>query len=237
VPTGNLSDIDYVLRTTRSVRKRLDLKRPVPLDIVLECIDLALQAPTAGNAQSWRFVVVDDEQQRQGLARVYRQGMQQYASRYMATGTGLEATGISPARKYSHGDPRNKQHAPISASITYLLEHLAEVPLHIVCCLEGRVDGADNFVTASFFGGVLPAAWSLMLALRSRGLASAWTTLHLIDERDAASVLGVPLEVTQAVLLPVAYPDSQDFRPAKRLPVRSVTYLNRWGEPLPESYS
>jgi nitroreductase len=228
----DLSNVDYVLRTTRSVRKRMDLGRPVPLGIIEECLELAVQAPTAGNAQTWRFVVVADAAQRLRLAEIYQRGLAQIRPRYMDSNTGLEAVGISPARTYEKGDPRNAQHARTSDSIRYLVEHLAEVPLLILCCMEGRVSGEDNFVTASFFGGVLPAAWSLMLALRSRGLVSAWTTLHLIEEADAAAALGIPSDITQAVLLPVAYPTDPSFRPATRLSARAVTYLDHWGQPL-----
>jgi nitroreductase len=228
MPDPDLTNIDYVLRTTRSVRKRLDLNRPVPLNLIETCIGLALQAPTGANTQTWRFLVVVDPAQRQKLADLYQRGVDQY----VAGKTGLEGVGISVSRKFGDGDPRDERSAAILESGLYLMEHLAEVPVHIICCLEGRVDAADNFTRASFYGSVLPAAWSLMLALRSRGLVSAWTTLHLVYEQDAAAVLGIPEEVTQAVLLPVAYPTDPSFSPAKRLPARMVTYLDRWGQEL-----
>jgi nitroreductase len=228
MPNPDLSNIDYVLRTTRSVRKRLDLNRPVPLDVIEECIELALQAPTGANTQTWRFLVVADPAQRQKLAEVYQRGVDEY----VAGNTGLEGVGISVSRKFGEGDPRDERAAAILESGLYLMEHFAQVPVHIICCLEGRVDADDNFTRASFYGSVLPAAWSLMLALRSRGLVSAWTTLHLVYERDAAAVLGIPEGVTQAVLLPVAYPTDPSFSPAKRLPARTVTYLDRWGHEL-----
>jgi nitroreductase len=228
MPNPDLTNIDYVLQTTRSVRKRLDLNRPVSLNLIETCIGLALQAPTGANTQTWRFLVVADPAQRQKLAEVYKRGVDQY----VAGKTGLEGVGISVSRTFGEGDPRDERAAAILESGLYLMEHLAQVPVHIICCLEGRVDADDNFTRASFYGSVLPAAWSLMLALRSRGLVSAWTTLHLVYEQDAAAVLGIPEEVTQAVLLPVAYPTDRSFSPAKRLPARMVTYLDRWGQEL-----
>jgi nitroreductase len=222
----DLTNIDYILRTTRSVRKRMDLNRPIPLELIEECLELALQAPTGANAQTWRFIVVTDPGQRQRIAEVYRRGVEQYV-----TGkTGLDRVGVSPSRQFPEGDVRSQQVPANIESGAYLSEHLAEVPVHIVTCLEGRVDDDDNFTRTSFYGSILPATWSLMLALRSRGLVSSLTTLSLVFEDDSANVLGIPDGVTQAALLPVAYPDNPSFRQAKRLPARAVTYLNRWGE-------
>jgi nitroreductase len=113
-------------------------------------------------------------------------------------------------------------------SALYLADHLHEVPVHVIPCLVGRVDGESNGRMAGFYGSIIPAAWSFMLALRSRGLGSAWTTLHLSKEREAAGLLGIPADVTQVALLPVAYTVGTDFKPAVRPPVEGITFWNGW---------
>lgn len=213
--------VDHLLTTTRSVRKRLDLTRPVPLDVIERCIEIAIQAPTGSNVQNWHFVVVTDSDKRKQIAELYRQAFTQY-----------RAMNVS-APQLREGDPRREQTLRIIDSATYLADHLHEVPVHIVPCVEGRAENGPVVMQASLYGSILPATWSLMLALRSRGLGSAWTTLHLIYEKEAAQILGIPDHVTQAALLPVAYFTGEDFKPAERLPVRQFVSLNRWGNPLP----
>lgn len=208
---------DELLRTTRSVRKRLDLTRDVPHEVVMECIDLALQAPTGSNRQGWSFIVVRDRDQRAELARLYRQAVDLYMQ--------------VPRPEYAVGDPRAASGAKVADSARYLADHLHEVPVHLVPCIEGRVEEAGVLAQASTYGSILPAVWSFALAARARGLGTAWTTLHLMFEREAAEVLGVPDHVTQAALLPVAYFTGQTFKPASRLPAAAVTHLDRWGTP------
>lgn len=217
----DLATVDHLLTTTRSVRKRLDLSRPVPLDVIERCIEIAIQAPTGSNAQNWHFLVVTDAGKRQRLAELYRRAFDAY--RTMNT----------DAPQLQEGDPRREQTLRIVDSASYLAEHLHEVPVHIVPCVLGRVEHGPVVMQASLYGSILPATWSLMLALRSRGLGSAWTTLHLVYEKEAAEVLGIPEHVTQAALLPVAYYKGSDFKPAKRLPVRQFISLDRWGQSLP----
>ena len=92
-------------------------------------------------------------------------------------------------------------------------------------------DGAPAGMSAGFWGSLLPAAWSFMLALRSRGLGSAWTTLHLMGdgEKQAADVLGIPFEkYSQGGLFPIAYTKGTDFKPARRLPAEQLTHWNTW---------
>lgn len=212
-PTGPPFDLDVtdrLLATTRSVRKRLDLSRPVDPQIVVDCLRLAVQAPTASNTQNWRWMVVTDPATRAGLADLYRSVGLDYL-RQQAT-TGLQG-----------------QSKRVYDSAVYLAEHLHEVPVHVIPCLVGRADGASNVGAASFYGSVIPAAWSFMLALRSRGLGSAWTTLHLQKEREAAALLGIPDDVTQVALLPVAHTVGTDFRPADRPPVEAITFWDEWG--------
>lgn len=210
--------VDKLLTTTRSVRKRLDLGRPVERSVIEECLALAIQAPTGSNAQGWRFLVVTDPEPKRVLQSLYARAFFPY----------LEQQAEQPPR-FPEGDPRAAQMERIRDSAVFLAEHLHEVPVLIIPCVEGRVEDAPAFAQASLYGSILPAAWSLMLALRSRGLGSAWTTLHLPFEKAARDLLGIPESVTQAALLPVAYYTGGGFKPARRIPAERVTYWNRWG--------
>jgi nitroreductase len=213
----DLATVDHLLTTTRSVRKRLDFSRPVPLDLVQRCLDVALQAPTGSNAQGWHFVVVTDAAKRKALADLYRQAFQFYVE--------------NPdfRRTYEPEDLRAKQMPSILDSATYLAEHLHEAPVHLIPCIEGRVEQAGVVGQASVYGSILPAVWSFMLAARARGLGSAWTTLHLVFEQDAAKLLGIPAEVTQTALLPVAFFKGTDFKPAVRKDPHLVMHWDAWG--------
>jgi len=210
---------DRLLTTTRSVRKRLDLRRPVEPEVVARCIEIALQAPTGSNSQGWHFMVVTDPAKRKGLAELYKKAFTLYASGDMPGRTPLP-----------EGDPRAEQMPRILVSATYLADHLHEVPVHVIPCVEGRIEQAGTLAQASIYGSILPAAWSFMIALRARGLGSAWTTLHIMFEEQAAALLGIPATVTQTALLPVAYYTGADFKPAKRLPAAGQTHWNAWGQ-------
>lgn len=222
----DLPSIDHVLKTTRSVRQRLDLEREIPRALIEEALDIALQAPTGANTQTWRFMVITDAALRAGIADYYRQG----AARYGAGETALSRTGVSAGREYDAADPRAEQRDAMLKSGGYLMEHLHEVPMFVIPCIEARFEHEDVFTQASMWGSIIPAAWSLMLALRARRVASAWTTLHLLYEREIAELLGMPAHYTQAALLPVAWLQGGDLKPAKRLPVSEVVYWNRWGK-------
>jgi nitroreductase len=207
----DLAEVDRLLSTTRAVRRRLDLDRPVELDVVLECLRLAVQAPTAGNEQSWRWLVVTDAGKRAALADLYR-------------AAGLDY--LSQAAGSAEHDPQTHR---VYESALHLAHVLERVPVHVIPCMTRRVDGRPTGVVASAYGSIIPAAWSFQLALRSRGLGTAWTTLHLFSEAEAAALLGIPDGVTQVALLPVAYTKGTDFRPAARPPVETVTYVDTWG--------
>lgn len=209
----DLSQTDKLLTTTRSVRKRLDLSRPVPREVVLEALEVALQAPSGGNSQPWRWLIVDDAEKKKAIAELYQRSHDPYmaANREMA-----EAAGTL------------EKMSKIMDSSQYLADHMAEVPVMVIPCLLTRPEGQSQAEIAGFYGSILPAAWSLMLALRSRGLGSAWTTLHLAYEKEAQEILGVPETVTQTALLPVAYYTGDDFRPAPRQPLEKVVYFNGW---------
>ncbi len=207
----DISSVDELLTTTRAVRKRLDLTRPVGRDVILECVRLAMQAPTASNAQDWRWVVITDADKRAAIADIYRS----IGAEYLAQA----AAGAS--------DPQTQR---VYRSAFGLTETLAQVPVHVIPCLESRFDGSNLLVAASAWASIIPAGWSFLLALRSRGLGSVWTTMHLAKEREVAEVLGIPDTATQAALFPVAYTIGTDFRPASRPPPETITYWNTWGE-------
>ena len=208
---------DELLTTTRSVRKRLDLTRPVPAEVIEECIEIALQAPSGSNSQSWHWVVVADAEKRRALAELYARSFDPYIAM------------SEELQPYPEGDPRHAAAPRVSASARYLRDHLHEVPVHVIPCQWGRVDGADSFAQASFWGSILPACWSFMLALRARGLGSAWTTLHLPSEAEAAEILGIPFDkVTQAGLFPVAYTLGLDFQQASRVDSGRLVHWDTW---------
>ena len=208
------NETDRLLSTTRAVRKRLDLERPVEREVILDCIRLSQQAPTGTNSQTWRWVVVTDAAKRAELARLYKETADAY----------LQASRDAM-------DPSDQQTARVYDSAFYLVEHLHEVPVHVIPCSVGRVPAdAPLAAHASFLGGILPAVWSFQLALRSRGLGSAWTTLHLFREAEAAKLLGIPDDVTQVALLPVAYTKGTDFKVANRPGPETITHFDTWSE-------
>ena len=213
-PTLNLS-VDELLTTTRSVRKRLDFEKPVSREVLMECLDLALQAPTGSNAQGWQWVFVEDAAKKKALADIYR----------------TNATPYLGLPKPERGDIRDEQLDAVSSSARYLNENFEKAPVLLVPCLEGRPEGKPAGVSASYWGSLLPAVWSFMLALRTRGLGSAWTTLHLLGEgeKQAAEVLGIPFDkYAQAGLFPIAYTVGTEFKKAKRLPAEQFTHWNTW---------
>ena len=209
---------DELLTTTRSVRRRLDLDRPVERALIEECLEIAQQAPTASNRQTWNFVVVTDPHKRAALAELYRRGWDIYQA------------SPSAAMNRSYGDPiRQATQDRVVASGQYLVDHLHEVPVHIVPCFAGRVEGQPPVLVASAYGSVIQAGWSFMLAARARGLASCWTTLHLFVEEEAANVLSIPHDqVTQVALIALGHARGTAFKPAPRDPVSTVVHWDGW---------
>ncbi len=212
----DLATIDELLTTTRSVRKRLDLTRPVPREVIERCLEIAVQAPTGSNAQGWHFVVVTDAEKRRQIGALYERSFRDYEKRMAA-------------QKLADDDPRAEQMPRVYSSASYLAAHMHEVPVLVIPCVEGRVETGPVVFQASLYGSILPAAWSFMLALRARGVGAAWTTLHLTYEKEVATLLGIPEKFTQAALIPVAYYTGEGFKPAERLPVRERTSWNTWG--------
>ncbi|MEM9037601.1 MAG: nitroreductase family protein [Actinomycetota bacterium] len=210
---------DELLTTTRSVRKRLDLERPVEPEVIRECLELSLQAPTGSNAQGWQFVVVTDAEKRAALGDMYRRAFDVY-----------ETMDGNIANVYQGSDStRQAAQERSTSSARYLADKMGEVPVHVIPCIMPRTDGFPPMAQAAILGSVMPAAWSFMLAARSRGLGSAWTTLHLMFEEEAADLLGIPFgDVMQTALLPVAYTKGTDFKPAHREPLDTVLHWDSW---------
>lgn len=208
----DLAEADRLLSTTRAVRKRLDLDRPVEREVLLDCIRVSQQAPTPSNSQTWRWMVVTDPGKRKGLADLYR-----------ASGLGYleQAAG--------NLDSADKQTQRVYQSALWLAQNLERVPVHVIPCMQGRLAaGTPAMLWASRLGGVIQAVWSFQLALRARGLGSTFTTLHLGKEQDAAELLGIPEDVMQLALLPVAYTRGVDFKPAERPPVEDIVHWDTW---------
>ena len=201
---------DHLLATTRAVRKRLDLERPVEPEVILECLRLAVQSPTGSNSQTWHWLVVTDPEKRAQLKELYGAVTRPYLESQAETAE----------------DPQTRR---VYQSAVYLMNVLDRVPVHVIPCVEGRLENPEPFAAASFYGSILPAVWSFMLAARSRGLGTVWTTLHLANEAAAAELLGIPDGMTQVALIPVAYYTGDDFKPAVRSPVEQITYWDSWG--------
>jgi nitroreductase len=181
----------------------------VEREVLEECLNLAQQAPTASYSQNWHFVVVTDAAKRAALGEIWRE----VAGPYLQRGGGARAG----------------QMLRISDAVVHLAEHIHEVPVHVIPCIQGRYEGKSNPLVASMFGSIVPAAWSFMLAARSRGLGTCWTTFHLMQEERAAEILGIPYaEVTQVALIPVAYSIGTDFKPGTRKPLESMVHWDSW---------
>jgi len=206
---------DWVLTTTRSVRKGLDTTREVPRGLIEDCLRVAMQAPGASNTLYPHFVVVTDPAKRATIAGFYKRAWDAY---------------LSNPRNVQFEDPIHEAQMPrVVASAAYLAEHLADVPALVFPCITQRVDGMPLWVQASIWGSVLPQSWSFMLAARARGLASAWTTIHLRFEEEVAAILDIDhAEVQQAAMIPVAYSLREDFKPAYREPVQKFTHWDSW---------
>lgn len=200
---------DELLSTTRSVRHRLDLDRAVELGVVRQCLELAVQAPTGGSVESWRWLLVRSADTRARIADIYREVTAELFEHRRAT-----ATSESSRRAY--------------AGALALADVLDRVPLLVFPCVERRVAAHEPAALSAFYGSIIPAVWSFQLALRSRGLGSTFTTAHLRAAPAVAAVLGIPDTVTQIAMLPVAYTIGTEFKPATRRPVEEVTYLDTW---------
>ena len=209
--------LDELLTTTRAVRKRLDLTRPVERSLVEECIELAVQSPSGSNRQAWQFVLVDDAAKKKALADLYGEVFDEYM--------------VAPASaNYAADDTRGQRRDRVADSARYLREHFHEVPVLLVPFQDGRPDGQPVAGQAGYWASVIPAVWSFMLALRARGLGSAWTTMTTRREPQVGELLGVDhTRYSQVGMFPVAYTIGTDFKPAPRLDTASVIHWNEFG--------
>ena len=209
--------LDELLTTTRAVRKRLDLTRPVERSLVEECIEIAVQSPSGSNRQAWQFVLVDDAPKKKALADLYGEVFDEYMK--------------APASaNYAADDTRGQRRDRVADSAHYLRDHFHEVPVLLVPFQDGRPDGQPVAGQAGYWGSVIPAVWSFMLALRARGLGSAWTTMTTRREPQVGELLGVDhTRYSQVGLFPVAYTIGIDFKPAPRLDTASVIHWNEFG--------
>ena len=223
-PQLNLSP-DELLSTTRAVRKRLDLDREVPKDVLLECLELAVQAPTGSNAQGWHFVLVTDEEKKARIGELYGQAFSLYRDMPMA---------IHHLHGSSSDDALKASQTRSTDSAEFLAANMGRVPAMLIPCIAGRTDGPEmagmgGLAVASQMGSIIPATWNFMLAARARGIGTAWTTLHLMHEKEIAELLGIPYDdFMQVALIAIGYTKGTDFKPAYRPPVTEVTHINNW---------
>lgn len=206
---------EELLTTTRSVRRRLDLTRPVPREFLLKCLAIAVQAPTGGNRQGWQWVFVTDAEKKKRIGELYREIWHEYNRN---------------RPQYPEGDPRREQLPRVQRSAQYLADHFGEVPAMVIPCFEGRPEGRGRQGLASLYGSIVPAAWSFMLAARLQGLVGTYTTLHLQKEQEVAELLGIDYDrYMQAALLVVGFPvGGDDFKPAERIPMDELVHWEQW---------
>lgn len=207
---------DELLTTTRTVRKRLDLTREVPTDLIKECLDIALQAPSGSNRQGWQWMVVTEATLRAQIGRIYREEVEKYLD-----------SRASAAKLFADDPNRAPVQHRVGDSVAWLGEHMGEVPVLLIPCIRAGTElPAGN--QAGLWGSLLPAVWSYSLAARARGLGTAWTTLHLNREAEVAELLGIPSGFHQGALMPTAYFTGETFKPAPRDPIDSVLHIDRW---------
>ncbi|MCZ6656139.1 MAG: nitroreductase family protein [Gammaproteobacteria bacterium] len=198
----DLASVDAVLSTARSVRRKLDFDRAVEPETIFECVNIATQAPTGLGGESWRFLVVTEPDRKRQLADLYRAVLTDLARQ-----RGIE----------------------VKATQQALVDRLHEIPAMIFVCTTADKPGAEIAGQVAYYGSILPAAWSLMLALRARNLGATWTTLLASRQQEVAAILGMPDGVVQTVMLPVAYTKGAKLRKADRLDATHVTYWETWG--------
>jgi nitroreductase len=205
--------IDDVLTTTRAVRKRLDISRPVPRALIEQCLELAFQAPNGSNKNLWRWIIVDD------LALVAKLGAEYRAA------MGILQSGQQTSQFSDTSDSPDE--AKLLESAYALADKIERMPALLIPLMPGRPEGKSVVEQAAMWGSIVQAVWSFMLALRSRGLGSCWATVTSRREREIAAILGIPFDdYTQVGMFPIAYTLGTDFRKAWRKPVGEVLSYN-----------
>lgn len=216
MPHLNLS-ADEVLTTTRAVRKRLDFDRPLDMAEIRQCLDIALQAPSGSNSQGWHFVLVDDPEKIAAIAEFYLKAFDDY-----------EAGPAQPTKQHLDDPSMAPTQERVLSSARYLADNLARVPAMLIPCTGRPEDGSPLPVLSAIYGSILPAVWSFMLAARERGIGTCWTTLHLSFEAEIGELLGIPAEIAQVALIPIAYTQGTQFKVAPRKDLDNVLHTNSW---------
>lgn len=229
-----LDDVHDVLLTTRAVRRRLDLDRPVPAEIVGECLQIALQAPTGGHAEDWRFVVVGNPGLKQRIGEIYRRNYDTHVLAPLRGSAGVDDPAVSGRLGVGNGGQPTARTERILAGADHLATHIGRAPwLVLACATRPSPAGGGPGTWSAVYGSVYPAVWSFNLALRARGLGTCLTSLTLHSADEVADLLGIPDGVVQVTLLPVAWTIGADFRVAARRPVAEVASLDHWDAPFP----
>lgn len=214
---------DELLSTTRAVRKRLDFDRPVSDEVIKECMDIAVQAPTGSNAQGWQFVFVTDPDKKAKIGEFYNQAFSIYRDMPVA---------IHKLHMDSDDSSLTESQTRSASSADYLADNMGRAPALMIPCIAGRTDSPESsniIAQTGTLGSIIPAAWNFMLAARARGIGTAWTTLHLMHEKEIADLIGIPYDdYMQVALIPIAYTKGTDFKAAYRPPVETVMHFNDW---------
>ena len=213
---------DELLSTTRAVRKRLDFDKPVPDELIRECVSLAMQSPSGSNSMTMQFIIVKDEAKRKAIGAVYRECFSQYQA--------MDGVYI---RTIDKGDAElNKQQQRSADSADFLGDHMGDAPVLVIPCnVGGRTEAAGGLgmMASSVMANILPAMWSFMLAARARGMGTAWTTVHLMMEQQVADILGIPFDTVQQVCLsPLAFTKGTDFKAAARPDAETIIHWDKW---------
>lgn len=215
----NLS-ADEVLTTTRAVRKRMDFSREISMQLLRECLEIALQGPSGSNSQGWQFVLITDKNKIAAIANWYLQAFDAY-----------QAGPASPTKQHQDRPDMKDTQQKVENSARYLADNLHKVPALLIPVVAGKLNdpALPHGVQAGIYGSILPSVWSFMLAARERGLGTCWTTLHLNYEKEIADILGIPFAThSQVALIPIAYTKGTDFKPAPRKSLDEFLHLNKW---------
>jgi nitroreductase len=205
---GGDVDLAEAMSTQRAIRRL----KPDPVDdeVVLRCLSLAIRAPTGGNIQGWRFIVVRDAGVRAALGRQYRQAWTVYGR----------------AARYLRG--RDERTRKIVDAVEWQVENWEQIPVLVVPCLKGVSLAYPWIARSSRYGSIYPAIQNLLLAARAEGLGAALTTLPLWNRFAAHSILKLPWNVEPVAVIPMGWPRGR-YGPTTRRPAQEITFLNRYG--------